>query len=275
MTRPLLFDTRDQDEVPAFLADRAYGKNVATGKPYFEPPLTDKNAVYSIWIGVNDLGVFYDQAQENGTTAVDYIDCVWTQLDRLYAAGGRYFVVMDVPPLYLVPLYANASEGGVRANQYAPERQADFNQTASAIKMHEYVESMNAIYKYKTPFEAVLNGRYPGAHFALYDVGRLVSIPPSFHPPLVTNDTDVRGKFVDIHQKPSMYLNGTAPLNTTGYIHHCDLKGTNCTYQDSRDSYEWYDELHPSEQVQRLVAKNFVDVLKGKSNYVTYFDAPK
>jgi hypothetical protein len=33
----------------------------------------------------------------------------------------------------------------------------------------------------------------------------------------------------------------------------------------------WYDELHPSEQTDRVIAREFVDVVKGKSKWATYW----
>jgi hypothetical protein len=34
-----------------------------------------------------------------------------------------------------------------------------------------------------------------------------------------------------------------------------------------------YDELHPSEQTDRIIAKNFVDILDGSSKYATYYSS--
>lgn len=160
--------------MPNFLNDKRVDKDASTGKPFFQPPLSAKDAVYAIWIGVNDLTVFFDRQQTNGTTVVDYLDCVWQQVDTLYNAGGRYFTINNVPPLELLPLFANRSEGGVGPNLYDQTRPADYNYTASAIDMHELVAGVNAVYEYRTPYEALVARRYPGAHFALYDVNKLV-----------------------------------------------------------------------------------------------------
>lgn len=51
----------------------------------------------------------------------------------------------------------------------------------------------------------------------------------------------------DIHNNPAEYLNGTAPLNVTGFIHHCNSTGGDCVTEPSPDSFLWYDELHPSQ----------------------------
>lgn len=57
----------------------------------------------------------------------------------------------------------------------------------------------------------------------------------------------------------------------TGFVKHCDLEGNNCTLEPSPDSYMWFDELHLSEQVARVVACEFVTVVTGLSQYATYF----
>ena len=70
-----------------------------------------------------------------------------------------------------------------------------------------------------------------------------------------------------------MYLNGSAPLNVTGYENHCNSNGTDCVDvgASSPDSFLWYDILHPSEQTDRIIAQNFVDVVKGESQWATYW----
>jgi phospholipase/lecithinase/hemolysin len=45
----------------------------------------------------------------------------------------------------------------------------------------------------------------------------------------------------------------------------CDNSG-DCKWEE-RDSYMWWDELHPSEQTGRLVAQEVVKKLDGKSIY--------
>ena len=76
---------------------------------------------------------------------------------------------------------------------------------------------------------------------------------------------------LDIYNNPTNYLNGSAPANVTGYVHHCDINGANCADQPSPDSFLWYDELHPSEQTDRIIAREFVNLLSGNSTYATYY----
>jgi hypothetical protein len=73
----------------------------------------------------------------------------------------------------------------------------------------------------------------------------------------------------DMWHQPSLYFNGTAPLNVTGSIYGCAI--SNCAASGSRDSFMWYDDLHPSEQSDRIVAREFVNVVRGTSNWTTYW----
>ncbi|KAL4258881.1 hypothetical protein AB1N83_010344 [Pleurotus pulmonarius] len=73
---------------------------------------------------------------------------------------------------------------------------------------------------------------------------------------------------------PSLYLNGTAPLNVTGASEACVFPldgepGTpvcTTTLGADRDSFLWVDELHPSEQADRIVAREIAEAIRGKAN---------
>lgn len=160
-----------QYEVPAYLADSKY--ITPNGKKFLKD--SPNNTVYAFWIGTNDLGVdaFLTDSQVNDTDIEDYLDCVYDQVQDVYQNGGRYFVLMNVVPLNLAPLYATPADGGVGDNEYWTDKPS--NITEISYRMMEQVVGVNAVYKYRTPFDVVIKGRYPGAHFAVYDVHGLVS----------------------------------------------------------------------------------------------------
>lgn len=214
-------------EVPAYLADRATTRN-GTDQPYFSTALSASNAVYSLWIGTNDLGVglFLSDAQVRGLTLTDYTNCIFQVFDELYASGARVFVLFNNAPLQLSPLYANASLDGVTASKYWDPKPD--NLTAIAEKMHEYTTSTNTIFRYQAPYEALIAGRYPDASIALFNVWQLIS---------------------DIYDNPTAYLNGSEPANVTGHENQCPPAGGACELMyngTSSDSFLWFDELHPS-----------------------------
>ena len=169
------FPDLDGYEIPAFLADKAF-VNSSTGQGYFQPALNDTNAVYAIFDGTNDVGnyAYLTDSQVPGNTLVSYVDCIYKQFDSLYAAGGRYFVLINLFPLDLAPQYANLSAGGVTADKFWPDKPS--NVTLENQRMLESVATVNSIFQYKTPFETLIAQRYPNANFALFDVHSLVSI---------------------------------------------------------------------------------------------------
>jgi phospholipase/lecithinase/hemolysin len=96
-----------------------------------------------------------------------------------------------------------------------------------------------------------------------------VTLEPTIPSSLLEPNTPLQ--ITDMYNHPSTYLNGTAPLNVTGSSLACDAAGNNCTDDKNRDAYLWYDELHPSEQASRVVAREFVGVLKGESKWARYW----
>lgn len=110
-------------EVDAFKADIAY-INASTGTNTLYTDRKADNTVYSMWIGTNDLGdsAFMTDSQVNDTAIPDYIDCIYDRFDSIYAAGGRYFVLMNTAPLELSPLYGLPKDGGLSTSRYWPNK---------------------------------------------------------------------------------------------------------------------------------------------------------
>ena len=115
--------------------------------------------------------------------------------------------------------------------------------------MLEYTTTVNNIWTYQVPFELLVARRYPGASIAIYDVHSLIT---------------------DIYNNPTEYLD--APANVTGFYHHCTLNNSICgDVEGSLHSFLWYDELHPTERTDQIIAKEFLNVVGGNSSYATYW----
>ncbi|KAI9695705.1 MAG: hypothetical protein M1820_008468 [Bogoriella megaspora] len=237
-------------EVPAWIADSQYVE--PNGTRFFNAPQDE--TVYSVWIGTNDLdvGEMLTDSQVSGTNITTYIDCLFAQLQRIYDNGARYFVLQNVIPLFLTPLVATPENGGLGPNIFWPNKPS--NITAISYKMLQMVVTTNMIYEYRTPFEILVARKFPGARFALMDMYSLI---------------------LDIWNNPAEYLNGTARANNTGYINHCTgpLLNATCAQEPSPDSFLWFDPSHPSEQTNRIIARTFVEVVKGTSKYATYWSS--
>jgi phospholipase/lecithinase/hemolysin len=214
------------DEIPSFKADVAF-------KALY-PDRTAANTLYALWIGTNDLGYggFLSDSQAPGTTITDYVNCIWQVFDNIYQTGGRRFVLLNLAPLELSPLYALPADGGIGDSQFWSNK-TQYNMTEYSQKMKEYTTNVNTIFDYGVPFQMVVKSRWPGASFSIFNVHKLLT---------------------DIYNNPSRYLD--APAISKGFYHHCDPVNTsNCTdltAQGPLSGFMWYDELHPSTKTGKL-----------------------
>ncbi|KAF5356378.1 hypothetical protein D9758_009473 [Tetrapyrgos nigripes] len=224
---PSLFES----QLPDFFAEKKNGTL---------PKLEGKETLYTLWIGTNDVGANglltgHGAILEDGerVSVVDTVTCAVNWVKTLYDSGARNFLFQNMIPLQHTPLYSADSY----INHYwTLER----NTTQWTVSMAELVISGNKI------AQLLLKALAPslsGAHVGLFDSYGLLK---------------------DMIANPSMYLNGTAPLNVTIPLKSCVYQLNEstsdtgvCTVAQGtdRDSYLWYDELHPSEQADRMVAK--------------------
>ena len=151
-------------EVPAFLAENRLHKRPS------------ESTVYTIWIGTNDLGYegFLTDSQARNATVATYVDCVYHALDTVYAEGGRHFVLMNLAPLHLAPLYAVPEHGGTTAEESQYWTSKPENITEVSHRMKDQVVMINQVFAYRTPYELLIARRYPGARFAVMDMYGLV-----------------------------------------------------------------------------------------------------
>lgn len=251
-----------------FARSGATCSNYLTYKPFpsvFESQLplyfTDKyngsleldptSTMYTLWIGTNDVGVnaLLTGSQTPGVTLVDTVTCSIEWIKVLYASGARNFIMQNMLPLQDTILYSTYSY----PNRYWTEER---NTTEWNVFMTELTTSHNAL------ASLMLQALVPtleGAHLGLFDSYGLIS---------------------DIRANPQNYLNGTAPLNVTGCINSCvfqlneSTSGTaDCTVAEgtARDSFLWYDELHPSEQTDRVIAREISSaIVRNSSDWITW-----
>ncbi|KAF4921356.1 Acetylesterase [Colletotrichum viniferum] len=231
-------------EIPAYKAEIAFES--------LYPNRQANNTVYALWIGTNDLGygAFLTDSQAPGTTISTYVDCIWEVFDNIYETGGRHFVLLNLAPLEESPLYAAVDGGGFGDSQFWPNKTL-YNTTEYQYIMLEYTTNVNTMFDYGAPSHLLVKKRWPGASFSIFDVHSLLR---------------------DIHAEPSKYL--PPPANVTGTYRVCDPVTRECV--DSSEpmaGFLWYDELHPSERADEIIAQHFVDVVFGNSTYGTTYAA--
>lgn len=212
--------------------------------------LRPEETVYTLWIGTNDLGMSQlVTGSDVGVSVVDTTECAVEWIRVMHSLGARNFIFQNMIPLQLTPLY---SATGIPNQYWSLPR----NATEWANVMTELTLSGNALSKLML---RDLAPQLRDTHIALFDSHSL---------------------FADIHAHPEQYLNGTAPLNVTGSLNGCPFEvnggpiGGACPVATAdrsvRDSFLWWDELHPSEQTDRIVAREISKALKGNTRWATW-----
>ncbi|KAH7107143.1 hypothetical protein BKA62DRAFT_765694 [Auriculariales sp. MPI-PUGE-AT-0066] len=196
--------------------------------PAFKDKMQELNldmssAVFTLWIGTNDLGhgLLVDGGQAPGVTIVYVARCGATWVQALYELGARNFISMNMVPLDHAPSYTKP------------------NQNMELLR--ELVASGNELREMTLQ---ILASTLPDAHIGLFDAHAL---------------------FMDIINSPADYLNGTVPLDVTSTVVDCRSTG-GCGNDSDRDSFLWNDDLHPSEQTNRVVAREMAAVISGGSS---------
>ncbi|KAK7443477.1 hypothetical protein VKT23_015651 [Stygiomarasmius scandens] len=213
--------------------------------------LNMSESLFTLWIGTNDLGQIGLLTGQNapGMSLIDTTACAVNWIKTLYDSGARNFLFQHVIPLQLVPIYTPESY----PNKYWT---AERNTTEWSLVMEQFACTVTGL---ATFMLRDLVPTLPGAHVGVFDTYSLYS---------------------DMYENPQNYFNGTAPLNvkTPGkscvFAENESITDTgNCTVAGptDRDSFMWWDELHPSEQSARTLAKEVAEVITtGQNKWTTW-----
>ncbi|KAJ3739308.1 hypothetical protein DFH05DRAFT_1407487 [Lentinula detonsa] len=215
-------------------------------KTFHQKLLLDPSSFVVVqFIGTNDVGIgsFLTTDEAANVSLPDVADCQLNSLKSMHALGARNFILNSLIPLQLTGLYSNSSAPTI----YYPEVH-DGN--AWNKGMYNLVHSLNRMLSDGID---VLNVEWAGdgriEWFNTYDF------------------------FETMYNNPTQYFNGSIPANVTGHCHQCPDPDdyTQCGIGDctlaERDSYMWWDELHPSEQTGRNLAAEIFKKIEGNSGY--------
>ncbi|KAE9389899.1 hypothetical protein BT96DRAFT_365454 [Gymnopus androsaceus JB14] len=70
-------------------------------------PWTNENALFSIWIGINDLSWSWWQTGDRLAYNDVLLDAEFALVEQLYAVGARNFLFLNVPPIQRTPYFAS------------------------------------------------------------------------------------------------------------------------------------------------------------------------
>ncbi|KAJ7619619.1 GDSL lipase/esterase [Roridomyces roridus] len=202
--------------------------------------------VVIVFIGTNDVGSssFVTDSQNATVSIADLANCQIQALRNLHTLGARRFIVNSLIPLQLTRLYSTSSAPTI----YYP---SPHDGVAWNKRVINFVHTLNALIRAGV---GELNDEWQGtaASVEMFDTYQL---------------------FEDMYNHPANWFNGSIPANVTGHCHQCPDPDdyTQCGIGDctlaERDSYMWWDELHPSEQTGRNLAREMWGKLKGISQY--------
>ncbi|KAJ7641128.1 hypothetical protein FB45DRAFT_899494 [Roridomyces roridus] len=122
------------DQVNEFLA--------GAGTKPSSAPWTSQNSLFSVWIGINDIGNSYYVSQNQSAFADLLLSEYFAQVQELYTAGARNFLFINVPPMDRSPLMiaegtsATSLEAGIITsfNTKLAAKTAAFKASNSGVK---------------------------------------------------------------------------------------------------------------------------------------------
>ncbi|KZP23250.1 carbohydrate esterase family 16 protein [Athelia psychrophila] len=199
-----------------------------------------------MFVGTNDVGInsFVTGSQSANISLSDVANCQLSSIRNLHALGARNFILNSLIPLQLTGLYNGSSDPVI----YWP---IEHNGTAWHIEIFKLVSSLNRILKDGV---AALNEEWKDGE------GKVEFF-------------DTYGFFEEVYHHLAKYFNGSITPDVVGHCHQCPVATDwhfcgigDCTPAE-RDSYMWWDELHPSEQTGRNLAAEILKKIEGKSKY--------
>ncbi|GKZ17579.1 hypothetical protein AbraIFM66951_004325 [Aspergillus brasiliensis] len=109
--------TIDNALVPAYPGDLASQfrlfEDVYSDKPADVAPWTAENAVFGVWIGINDIGNAY-YSTDATTYTPKLISRLESLVEEVYKNGGRKFLFLNVPPTSRSPFFLDQGEEVVK-----------------------------------------------------------------------------------------------------------------------------------------------------------------
>lgn len=209
-------------QVPLFEADLSFED--------LYPNRKEDNTAYALCIGANDLGFnsFFRNQNNEGTDLTTVSDCMMEVFDRVYATGGRYFILISTWNLEDTPLYTSIPDGGMEFSRLW-ENKTEYNTVEEQGKLETYVSALKDL-SAKSVELGMLKKRWPGSTFAFFDIHAL---------------------FEDIMASPEEYFE--APADVKGVYSFCESdeewENKTCSLKEEpMAGFMWFDQLHPSER---------------------------
>ncbi|KAI1174384.1 hypothetical protein F4777DRAFT_580070 [Nemania sp. FL0916] len=189
---------------------------------------TGAESLFAVWIGINDIGnTYYNGANATDALNTQIFSVLSGLIDQIYTAGGRNYVLINVPPLERTPLIAEQGDWAVTTSK------------ADVLAWNQKVVDLAKTLKKKADTNVWVYDSYKS-------FGEVIDNPAS-HPETagLKNTTEYC----------AAYQNGTPAPDTLDPS--CGIPA---------NQYFWLNNLHPTSAIHEVVAKGISDLLKSGSN---------
>ncbi|GAP91275.2 putative carbohydrate esterase family 16 protein [Rosellinia necatrix] len=186
------------------------------------------NSIFAIWIGINDIGNSWYNGADATTVLNGKIFAVISSLvEQIYKAGGRNYVLINVPPLERTPLVAPQGEWAIETSK------------ADVLAWNQKVVDFARTLKGKGDTSVWVYDSYKS-------FGEVIDNPASHaESAKLKNTTDFC----------AAYQNGTPAQDTLD---------PSCGVPVNQ--YFWLNNLHPTSAIHEVVAKGVADLLAAGPN---------
>lgn len=200
--------------------------------------------LYIIWDGNND---YLDGREDVDATTTRIVDIVHKQIARLVKAGGRQFLVPNLPDFGMTP--------------YATNVRPDIRDNLHQLAVQHNTKLENALAQLEQQYQA----KYPD--FKIYrldiqgELGKVINNPNDYG---FTNVTEACYPGSPVNPGPEVQnaMKTYAQINITNPVFAIARANTHwptaCT---NTDEYFFFDALHPTEQGARILASRALMVL--------------
>ncbi|KAL8952866.1 MAG: hypothetical protein Q9183_007370, partial [Haloplaca sp. 2 TL-2023] len=228
---------------------KAFTENYTPAGP--KPPRTAWTGASSLFISffpINDILASYARADPN--TATNVFNAYAQNLEQLYTGGARNFLILNTPPMDILPAFASGQ--GARAAQIP---MVPNNQTLLTRAVDAYNAALPTMI---ARFEAA----HPDTEMFTYDTHALFSTMTSSSSAALS----LTGKYgleplVDTQRACDAYIRFDAQGKRVDYLGEDDFADARC--EGSVGELFWLDGLHPSWSVHKVLAGEIMGMFGG------------
>lgn len=234
------------------------------------PPQTAKDTLFIMWVGGND---YLSGALRTNTATTNVVTAIQANIESLISAGGRNFIIMNLPDLAKTPqgknseIEENITQLTLLHNKKLAQMVVDLQKNHSEITVHlfDMYQEFNSLQqnpdyynqKYQTHLTNLVDPCWTGGYLMRRNA--------------IAENADLSRDFEDhINSQPDI-KNTIEPTQLANYINNSPdlmvadtlskrvaLGAKQCT---NPEEYLFWDSVHPTATVHRIFSKIMIDYI--------------